>query len=54
MIDYENYLSLKENDEFSPIAFETLGCMGSYTKVFMKSLKEKILKNSTVQEIQNL
>jgi len=35
---HNHYISLKENHLFTPIAFETLGCMGPETRIFIKKL----------------
>lgn len=43
---HNHYIDLKENHNFTPIAFESLGCCGPETKIFMERLG-KLLKQST-------
>lgn len=43
---HSQYISLKENHNFTPIAFESLGSCGPETKIFMERLG-KLLKQTT-------
>lgn len=43
---HNNYIDLKEQYHFTPLAFETIGSIGPETEVFLKKLG-KLMKNHT-------
>lgn len=43
---HNHYILLKENHLFTPIAFESLGCMGPETRIFIKKLGSLMKKAS--------
>ena len=43
---HNHYILLKENYLLTPIALETLGCMGPETKIFIEKLGKIMKKNS--------
>lgn len=45
LIKHTHYISLKENNLFAPISFETLGCMRSDTRQYLNKLGKYLILN---------